>query len=84
MGDGTTKVLSKRKSGLSKVILPEELDLDSEEGQGLGVEVETGDDAKEDDMDDGPLGRSCSDMDLDEEVQSSSHTWAPELSETAK
>jgi hypothetical protein len=88
MGDAGTKVLSKRRSRLSKVILPEELELDSEEGQGLGVEVETGDDVQEDDMDlgDGSLGRSCSDMDLVEEVpQSSSHPWSvPELCESPK
>jgi len=93
MGDGSLKVLSKRRSKLSKVFLPEELESDSEEGeQGLGVEVETGDDALEEeevDLDDRSLGRSCSEMDLDETVQgsSSSHsvTWPiPELSESTK
>jgi hypothetical protein len=84
MGDGTMKVLSKRKSGLSKVILPEELELDPDEGEGLGIEIETGDDAQEDmDLEDGSLGRSWSDMDLDE-VQSSTHWSAPELCESAK
>ena len=77
MGAGM-KVLSTPKSRLSKVILPEELEVDPEEEQGLGVEVETGGEAQEDiDLDDGSLGRSCSDMDLDGEVQmgnSSSHT----------
>ena len=97
MGDGSMKVLSKRRSRLSKVILPEELELDSEgegEEEGLGVEVETGnDDTREEDdldLDDGSLGRSCSDVDLEDEVQrsSSSHTTVtrsesvPELRES--
>jgi len=82
MGDTGTKMLSKRRSTLSKVILPEELELDSEEEGQQGVE--TGDDDEEDvNLDDGSLGRSCSDLDLDEEVQSSSsHNLAPELSES--
>ena len=84
MGDPGMKVLSKRRSRLSKVILPEELEVDSEDGEGVGVGVETGDETQEEedmDLDDGSLGRSYLDMDLDEEVQlgnSSSHTvtWA--------
>ena len=85
------KVLSKRRSRLSKVILPEELELELEleSEEGLGVGVETVDGAQEEDgdmgLDDGSLGRTCSDMDLDEEVQSnSSHhtvTSYPELFE---
>ena len=72
MGDTGMKMLTKRRSRLSKVILPEELELDSEEEKGLGVEVGTGDDAREEDvmdLDDGALDRSCSDMDLVEEVK---------------
>ena len=65
------KVLSTPKSRLSKVILPEELEVDSEEGLEAGVESETGDDAREEGvvLDDGSLGRGCLDMDLDGEVQ---------------
>jgi len=89
-GDSGMKMLSKRRSStLSKVILPEELELelelDSEKERGVEV-VETGDDGEDVNLDDGSLGRGCSDMDLDEEeVQSSSHglTWsAPELCES--
>ena len=73
MGDTGVKVLSTRRSRLSKVILPEELEFDSEEehGVGFGVGVETGDEVQEEDMvqDDGSSSRSCSDMDLVGEVQ---------------
>ena len=83
MGDAGAKVLSTRRSRLSMVTLPEELEVDSEEEeQGVGMEVETGDETQEEEeedmeLDDGLLGLSCSDMDLDGEVQmennSSSH-----------
>ena len=80
MGDTGMKMLSTRKSRLSMVTLPEELEVDSEEEkEGVGMEVETGDDEEaqqeeedevEDmDLDDGLLGRSCLDMDLDREGQ---------------
>ena len=77
---GGVKVLSKRRSRLSKVILPEELELDSEEEKG------TGDDVREEDslgLGDGSLDRSRSNLDLDEEVESSSRT-VPELCESPK
>ena len=73
------------RSRLSKVILPEELEVDSEgeEGQALRVAVETGDEAVEEEngmnLDGG--SSSCLDMDLDEKGSyeyDSSHTvtWA--------
>ena len=83
-GDAGTKMLSKRRSALSKVILPEELELDSEKEQ-QGVEDDDGGEDVNLDGEDGSLGRSCSDMELDEEAESSSHnlTWSvPELCES--
>ncbi|KAF8802954.1 hypothetical protein BYT27DRAFT_7215003 [Phlegmacium glaucopus] len=66
MGGAGVKVLTTPKSRLSKVILPEELEMDSEEE---GQEVEHGDMGEEENeevVDDRSLSRSCMDMDLDE------------------
>jgi len=69
MGSAGMKVPSTPRSRLSKVILPEELEVDSseEEAQGLDVEEKGGNEVEEDHMevDDGSLSRSCLDMDLD-------------------
>jgi hypothetical protein len=79
------------RSRLSMVILPEELEMDSERREGQGVddmEAETGDEAEEDeenrnaDLNDGSMSHNCLDLDLDEGGGSyrntSSHTvtWA--------
>ena len=70
MGGSGMKVPSTPKSRLSKVILPE---VDSEERQGMGVEVKMGDEAEEEkdmnmdvDVDVESLSRSCSGMDSNE------------------
>ena len=69
MGGSGMKFPSTPRSRLSKVILPEELEVESseEEAQGLDVEEMVGNEVEEDHMevDDGSLGRSCLDMDLD-------------------
>jgi hypothetical protein len=73
------KVLPTRRSGLSKVFLPEELDLDEEEEEQGVVQLESDYEVKEDedmDGDDRPLSRSCMDMDLDERGLCSSHAVA--------
>ena len=86
---GGAKVLPTPRSRLSKVILPEELEVDKEEGgQGAGEEVESGDEAGDEDedlhLDVGGRPMSHIDMDLDKrecENSSSSHgvTWAAPL-----
>jgi len=82
-------VLPTPRSRLSKVILPEELEVDLEEGgQGAGEEVESGDEVEDEDedlhLDVGGRPMSHIDMDLDKrecDDSSSSHgvTWAAPL-----
>ena len=82
-GAGGMKVVSKRRSRLSKVYLAEELELDSEEEKGTGDDVRDGEDGLG--FGDGSLDSSRSNLDLDEEevVESSSRT-VPELCESPK
>ena len=85
------KVLPTPRSRLSKVILPEELDMNSEDQeQGVGHEVESGDgleDGEDIDVDDRPLSSSCMDMDLDEKGSCNSHAVteaAPQCTHTGQ